>query len=79
MRYPERREGGPTVLDGYRERIESRLGAYPELSAVRLFREIREAGYRGGYDQVRRYAGEVRPRPEPEPVVRFETSPGRHA
>ena len=79
VRYPERREGGPTVLDGYREWIESRLGAYPELSAVRLFREIREAGYRGAYDQVRRYAGEVRPRPEPEPVVRFETPPGRQA
>ena len=79
VRYRRREGGGPTVLDGYREWIEGRLAAFPLLSAVRLHREVRAAGYTGGYDQVRRYAGSVRPRPEPEPVVRFETLPGRQA
>ena len=30
------------------------------LSAVRLFDKIRDAGYEGGYDQVRRYVREKR-------------------
>ncbi len=67
----------PSILDPYKEIIQVRLSAYPELSAVRLFRELRESGYPGGYDVVKRYVREVRPRPAPEPVVRFETAPGR--
>jgi transposase len=52
---------------------------YPELSAVRLFEEIRAAGYPGGMTQLRDYVAQVRPRPDPEPVVRFETAPGHQA
>ena len=63
-------------LDPYKEIIEARLGEYPELSAVRLFREVRAAGYSGGYDQVKRHVREVRPRPPQQPVERFETPPG---
>ena len=71
---PRRRR--PSQLDPYREIIRVRLEAYLDLSAVRLFDEIRAAGYEGGYDQVRRYVREVRPRQPPEPVQRFETPPG---
>jgi transposase len=46
---------------------------------VRLFEEVRAAGYPGGITQVREYVARVRPRPEPEPVVRFETAPGHQA
>ena len=66
----------PSGLDPYKEIIKVRLAAYPALSAVRLFEEIREAGYEGGYDQVRRHVSDVRPRPQPDPVQRFETPPG---
>ena len=52
------------------------MEAYPELSGKRLFEEVQAAGYAGGYDQVRRYVREVRPRPPQEPVQRFETPPG---
>ena len=45
----------PTKLDPYRETIEARLADYPQLPATRLFRELREAGYPGGYGQVKRY------------------------
>ena len=72
---PRSRSG--SLLDPYRDLIEYRLREFPSLSAVRLFAEILEAGYCGGYDLVKRYAREVRPRPPKEPVVRFETAPGR--
>ena len=44
--------------------------------AVRLFREVRSAGFSDGYDQVKRHVREVRPRPPLQPVRRFETPPG---
>jgi transposase len=69
----------PTKLDPYREIVRTRLADYPELSAVRLFEEVRTAGYTGGYGQVRDYVRRVRPAPAPEPVVRFETAPGHQA
>jgi hypothetical protein len=34
----------PTKLDAFKPIIETRLAAYPELSAVRLLDEIRAAG-----------------------------------
>ena len=37
----------PTKLDAYKAIIETRLAAYPALSAVRLLAEIRAAGYAG--------------------------------
>ena len=69
----------PTKLDPYREIVRTRLADYPELSAVRLFDEVRAAGYTGGYGQVRDFVRQVRPKPAPDPVVRFETPPGHQA
>ena len=66
----------PSKLDPYKGIIQARLAEYPELSAVRLFDEVRSAGYPCGYDQVKRYVRRVRPRPPEEPVQRFETPPG---
>lgn len=78
---PPRRKAAPraTKLDAYHGIITARLDTYPELSAVRLFEEVRRAGYTGGITQVRDHVARVRPRPEPEPVVRFETPPGHQA
>jgi transposase len=73
--YPPR----ATQLDPFTTIITTRLATYPELSAVRLFEEVRAAGYPGGITQVREYVARVRPRPEPEPLVRFETAPGHQA
>jgi transposase len=69
----------PTKLDPYRAIIETRLAAYPALSAVRLLEEIRAAGYTGGYSQLKALVRQLRPAPAPEPVVRFETPAGRQA
>ena len=65
-----------SILDPYKGIIDARLAEYPELSAVRLFQEVRAAGYPGGYGQVKRYVRQVRPRPPEEPVQRFENPPG---
>ena len=67
----------PSKLDLYKPLIDTRLKEYPKLTAVRLFKEVRAAGYPGSYNQVKRYVRKVRPRPPEEPVVRFETAPGR--
>ena len=57
--------------------LNTRLEEFPELSAKRLFDEVRAAGYAGSYSRVRDYVRAVRPRPLVEPVVRFETPAGR--
>ncbi len=69
----------PSKLDPYKPLIDARLEEYPKLTAVRLFKEVRAAGYPGSYNQVKRYARKVRPRPPEEPVVRFETPPAHQA
>src|ERR1019366_544740 len=66
-------------VDPFTALIDERLTTYPALSAVRLFDECRAAGYPGGITQLRYYVMKVRPRPEPEPIVRFETAPGLQA
>ena len=41
------RRAVPTKLDAYKAIIDTRLAAYPALSAVRLLAEIRARGFRG--------------------------------
>lgn len=66
----------PTKLDPYKGIVAARLEAFPELTAQRLFEEIRAAGYPGGYTQLKEYVRKVRPQPPADPVVRFETPAG---
>ena len=73
VHYPPR----PTKLDPYKAIIRERLETYPELSAVRLFAEVRAAGYGGSLTQLKVHVRQVRPRPPVDPVVRFETPPGQ--
>lgn len=69
----------PTKLDPYRGIVAARLQNYPKLSARRIMEEVREAGYCGGYSQLCLLVNELRPAPEADPVVRFETPPGHQA
>lgn len=66
-------------VDAFRGIVEMRLSEYPRLSAVRLFDEIKAAGYDGGYTQLKEFVRQVRPMPPVDPVVRFETAPGHQA
>jgi len=68
-----------TKLDPYKAMVETRLAAYPALSAVRLLAEIRASGYGGSYTQLTAFVRQVRPTAAPEPVIRFETPAGHQA
>jgi len=64
-------------IDAFRGIIDARLSEFSRLTATRLFAEIRATGYAGGYTQVKVYVRQVRPAPPADPIVRFETPPGR--
>ncbi len=42
-----------------------------------LLRELRGLGYAGGYSILKEYLATLRPVAKPDPLVRFETEPGR--
>jgi transposase len=56
-------------------RVRSALPA--RLAATTLLRELRGRGYAGGITILRDHLARLRPATPPEPVVRFETGPGR--
>lgn len=59
--------------------LRDRVADYPDLSAKRLLREIRELGYEGGYPAVTAFLRDVRPARPQGFERRFETPPGRQA
>ena len=78
MRYAQRAPR-PTKLDPYRDYVLERLrAAAPDaIPATVLLAELRERGYTGGYTAVKRFVASLRTTPPADPVVRFETEPGR--
>jgi len=63
-------------LDGFTQEIRKLLDTYPDLTAVRIHEEIRQKGYTGGISILRDLLRGLR-KPRREPVIRFETEPGR--
>ena len=63
-------------LDAYGPRMAEILEKYPRIKTQRVFEKLKDAGYDGGITIVRERVAQMRPR-EKEPVVRFETEPGR--
>ena len=59
--------------------MRARIAAYPALTAQRLFREIKERGYFGGYSVVRDRMRDIRPARIAGYETRFETPPGEQA
>jgi transposase len=69
----------PKGTDPFLPYLRERLAAYPGLTAVRLWRELRDRGYAGGYTAVKRAVHDLRP-PRTAPFeTRFETVPGEQA
>ncbi len=73
------REPRARVIGPFEDYLQERLRAFPDLTAKRLMREIRERGYEGGYTSVKDFAREARPAKEARFERRFETPPGRQA
>ena len=73
------RQSGISKLEAFKPYLHSRIAqAAPiHLSGVVLFREIKEQGYAGGISLLRQYLHEYRGAVTPEPIVRFETPPGK--
>jgi transposase len=73
------RKPRPTKIDDYKSYLQERLDTAGKiwLPATVLFREIRDRGYTGGITQLKEHLRELRPAPPDEPIVRFETEPGR--
>jgi transposase len=72
-----RRRRMPSKLDEFKPLIDQWLAAQPRLLATRIHQDlVRDYGFRGSYNTVRRYVGRSRPRPEPRREERFETAPG---
>ncbi len=73
------REARPSKLDPYKHYIDERMtAAAPDwIPATVLLRELRGLGYPGGYSILKDHLATLRPLAKPEPLIRFETDPGR--
>lgn len=67
----------PSKLDAFEPYLRERLAIDPRLQASVLSRELRERGYGGCESMVRVRVAALKPKGPVEPVVRFETEPGR--
>ncbi|MER9696318.1 IS21 family transposase [Mesorhizobium sp. M0179] len=68
------------VIDPFTAYLRERVTRYPGLTGSRLFRELKNLGYGGGYTAVTDFLRDVRPAAaERGYEVRFETPPGEQA
>jgi transposase len=72
----KKRASAPGVIDRFEPYLRERLAVYPALTARRLFREIKERGFSGGYSVVRDRVRDPRPARSAGYEARFETPPG---
>jgi transposase len=75
----KKRTPAPGMIGPFEPYLRERLKAYPDLTAVRLWREIKERSFTGGYSAVRDRVRDLRPAPSAGFEVRFETPPGEQA
>jgi transposase len=74
------REPSPSLLAPFEAFLRERVERFPELTGRRLWREVRELGFGGGYSTITEFLRGVRP-PGNDGAFerRFETPPGRQA
>jgi transposase len=73
------RRARPSKLDDYKQYVAERVrAAAPEwIPATVLLRELRALGYPGGVSILKDHLATLKPVAKPEPLIRFETEPGR--
>jgi len=76
-RPPKPRTPRASKLDPFRDRMQELLNKYPRITGQRMFEELREQGYPGSKTILQERLRTLRPQPKQEPIVRFETSPGK--
>jgi transposase len=69
----------PSLADPFVPFIVEQLEKYPGLRASRLFVMIKERGYPGGPDHLRRIVSRLRPKKSAEAFQRLRTMPGEQA
>lgn len=66
-------------LDSFKEYITTRLRDFPDISAEKLYREVKDKGFDGSYRIAADYVNKFRPPSSQKVFIRFETSPGEQA
>jgi transposase len=69
----------PRLIDPFEPYLRERVVAFPTLTGRRLWRELKERGYQGGYTAITDLLRDLRPPRTTGFEVRFETSPGEQA
>jgi transposase len=64
----------PSIVDPYLPFLRETLEQHPRLRATRLYRMIRDRGYAGSVEQLRRVVARLRPQPR-EAVLRLQVFP----
>jgi transposase len=68
-----------SIVDPFVPFIVEQLQKYPELRSSRLHSMLKERGYEGGPDHIRRVVGRLRPKKPAEAFQRLRTLPGEQA
>ncbi|MEW6557931.1 MAG: IS21 family transposase [Elusimicrobiota bacterium] len=66
-------------LELYKAYIKERLNDYPDITALKLFNEIKDEGFSGSYRLVAYYVSRIRPVKSQKVFLRYETEPGDEA
>jgi transposase len=67
----------PSIVDPYLPLVRETLEQHPRLRATRLYRMIRDRGYAGSVEQLRRVVARLRPQPQ-EAFLRLRVFPAEH-
>src|SRR5215472_4296251 len=68
----------PSIVDPYLPFVRETLAQYPRLRATRLYQMIRDRGYSGSVEQLRRVVARLRPHPH-EAFLRLQVFPAEQA
>src|SRR5271169_7139232 len=69
---------GASIVDPYIEFIRNTLDQHPRLRATRIYQMIRDRGYSGSVEQLRRVVARLRPQPH-EAFLRLQVFPAEQA